>query len=109
MIATWCARNEKTFNVSKCLSLSFTRARQPHAYVYAINGVPIKVLTTTKDLGVIFDRTLSFTPHYLEIIRKASLLFGYVKHIAKDFDDLFALKTEEQIVARDNVGDLLVD
>lgn len=89
-----------SLTVSKCLSLSLTRARHPHVHLYAINGVALNALTTTKDLGVIFDRALSFTPHYFEIIDKARSLLGYVKRIPKDFDDLLALKNLYTAIVR---------
>lgn len=64
--------------------MSFTRSRNPLAFMYSII-----VLNSSHDsfmdLGITFDRSLSFQPHIEKVTCKARKLLGFVKIISAKF------------------------
>lgn len=48
-----------------------SRNEQPLHYLYNFNGAQIKRVTAVRDLGVTFDRTLSFPKHIDTICSKS--------------------------------------
>ena len=59
----WSKKWQMAFNASKCKVLSITRSRSPIMYDYSMNHATLEHVGTFRDLGVIIDETLSFTPH----------------------------------------------
>ena len=68
-IANWCALWQLKLNVSKCLSIRFGLVDRP-SWDYNIAGTPLQKVTSTKDLGVVFDSKLSFSEHCHTIANK---------------------------------------
>jgi len=68
-IANWCALWQLKLNVSKCLSVRFGLVDRP-SLDYSISGTPLQKVTSTRDLGVVFDSKLSFSEHCHKISNK---------------------------------------
>jgi hypothetical protein len=92
-ILSWCDQNKLSVNISKCKSLSYTNSCKPQQFQYLIRGEPIDRTDTIKDLGVIFDSTLSFTEHIKTIVNDAYRNLGLIIRLSKDFENNKTLTT----------------
>lgn len=89
----WCLLNRLPLNVNKCSSMSFFRKKYPIDFVYAVDTCTLTKLTKIKDLGVIFNRTLTFDDHIDYTISRANAILGFVKRWAKEFNDPYVTKS----------------
>ena len=76
-----------TFNPSKCCVMTFGRMQHPIAFEYTINGTVIIRSTTVKDLGVVFDRKLTFHDHITTVAKDSFRRLGFVLRNARDFQN----------------------
>lgn len=91
--ADWCFLNRMVVNPKKCSIITFTRKRQPIIFDYCLLGTTIDRVNQVKDLGVILDSKLTFKPHVSYIVDKASRTLGFIFRIAKNFTDVYCLKS----------------
>jgi hypothetical protein len=64
-IINWCTRNKLSLNINKCQVMSFSLKKENIRFDYTLNLNLLNRPETVKDLGVIFDRKLSFTSHIM--------------------------------------------
>lgn len=83
----WCQNNEISLNNSKCSHISFSNKRTPLEALYFINGIPIQETLMVKDLGITFDSNLRFDIHIDTIINKSYRMLGFVKRMARNFNN----------------------
>ena len=88
---SWSSCNLLNINVSKCKSISFYRLKDPTATTYTIQNDSIEAVNSINDLGVIFDRQLSFSLHVESIVLKAFRLLGFIKRNTKYINDTKAI------------------
>lgn len=81
----WCKENRMEVNKAKCKIITFTRKRDPIIFNYVIDGEPVKRVTETMDLGVIFDEGATFQSHYEYITNRAITTSKFVKRQAQHF------------------------
>lgn len=81
----WCINNYMSLNVEKCQYITFTKNKNILEYPYNINGVPLNRVYVVKDLGVLFDSTLSFRAHYDSIVARANRIAGFILRTTKPF------------------------
>jgi Reverse transcriptase (RNA-dependent DNA polymerase)/Endonuclease-reverse transcriptase len=93
MLLKWCLVNELDLNINKCFVLSFSRQEVPLVHNYLMENVPIKRVSSSRDLGVIFDSKMTFIPHMVDIRGKAMRMLGLVLRLSKDFHDLHTIAT----------------
>lgn len=74
----WCLSNNLPLNISKCNSFTFSKMHKPIDYNYHINGQILQRPDTVKDLGVIFDKCLSFKDHINLTIASALKSLGFI-------------------------------
>lgn len=76
----WCVTNGLQLNVGKCTTISFSyrTERRFQLYNYNIRGTPLSKSTTVRDLGVLFDKKLSFSNHIEGMINRANKMLGFV-------------------------------
>jgi len=67
----WCKTVGLSLKEDKCKIMSFYRSRAFIDYSYIINGIPLKRIQESNDLGFIYRPTLSFTSHIDYISCKA--------------------------------------
>lgn len=88
----WCKCNGLSLNVNKCFAMSFYRVRDPINFNYSIDEVPMKSVTSTKDLGVTFTSDMSFNLHVGNIVSSAYKLLGLINRSSRRFSiDTFRL------------------
>lgn len=77
-IDNWCVENKLSLNVTKCNVLSVATKQHLIIYDYRLNNVTLYRPEIFCDLGVHFDRKLSFVPHINYVIAKAYRILGFV-------------------------------
>lgn len=84
-IYEWSLRNKMELNLSKCYVMSFGRMRHPIYFSYKINDHGVVRTTAMKDLGVTFDRKLTFHDHITSLARECFRRLGFVLRNSRDF------------------------
>jgi len=74
----WSVKWKMSFNPKKCKVLTVSRTNKFN-FTYALNGVPLENVGTFRDLGVVVDKTLSWSPHIEGIISKAKKVCAMVR------------------------------
>lgn len=77
-LAQWCTDNDMELNVKKCYHMKYTRKKKFVPSEYRVGPVVIQEVNQIRDLGVTFDKELTFVPHIENIIKKASRMLGFV-------------------------------
>lgn len=82
----WCKTVGLNVNEDKCKVMSFYRSRTCIDFNYTINGIPLKRVQETKDLGFIYTPTLSFRSHIDYISCKALKILGFIRRHTTEFN-----------------------
>jgi len=90
-LVNWCTINLMKLNIKKCKQMTFCRT-SCISFNYTINNSPLEPGNIFKDLGVLMDPKLCFTPHIKSIVCSASRTLGFIKRWAKEFNDPYATK-----------------
>jgi hypothetical protein len=61
------------------------------------------------DLGFLLDSKLNFTSYIDSLIVKASMMFGYIRRIGKEFGDPYTLKKLYNLFVRSGLCKLRVE
>nr|CAI5828984.1 unnamed protein product [Callosobruchus analis] len=88
----WCELNKLQLNVNKCFVVSYSNRDNDVIFDYAINNVTLTRASQIKDLGVTFDKKLSFSTHIDNITSKANRSLGFIFRTCKNFNDIHTLK-----------------
>lgn len=84
-VQEWCSKNGLKINKSKTKSISYSRKTLTLTYVYKLGNDDITNTETIKDLGVYFDRKLSFK-HHLQMTRvNCNRVLGLIQNITREF------------------------
>ena len=73
-ISSWAARNNLAIAVHKCAAIS-SAGPDPS---YHLDGIPIEVVSSFKDLGVTFDRDMKFRTHTANTARSAGQMCNLI-------------------------------
>ena len=92
-ITSWCSSNNLILNIAKCKVVRYTKRHTEFSYEYSIDSSPLEIVLSFKDLGVIFDKTLTFKQHIDSITTSSLKLWGFIRRTCKDFRDLQCFKT----------------
>ena len=66
--------------------MSFYRSRSPLYFDYEIQNTKLVRVQDTRDLGIVFDKTLYFNLHIDFIVSKAYSMLGFMMRISLHFD-----------------------
>ena len=88
----WCSLNHLTLNASKCKVVAFHRTRQELVYNYSISGIDLERVESIQDLGIYFDKSLSFKTHISFVTSSAYKMLGFIKRNCKQFNNIDSLK-----------------
>lgn len=80
-----CDNNGMSLNIKKCFHIKFTRKLYTIQSTYKVLNEHIQEVNVVKDLGVLFDKKLTFVPHIDHIIKKASKMLGFIIRNGKVF------------------------
>ncbi|CAB3227417.1 unnamed protein product [Arctia plantaginis] len=90
-VVDWSRDNLLQFNTSKCVIISFSRARSPVVHNYNIDGTPLTRVTEVRDLGVNFTTALTFRNHITKICKKAYRNLGFILRTVQQFTNISAV------------------
>ena len=68
-------------NPAKCVTLNCTRSLSPSVAAYFINNTPLNSVKQHKYLGVMMNKSMSWSGNIQEIINKASKTLNFAKRI----------------------------
>lgn len=91
-VSDWCIKYKLPLNSQKCNVMSYTRKLNTISYDYTINDTILHRPETLRDLGVVFDKTLSFNVHINTIVTESSKMYGLIVRYSRDFSNLNTLK-----------------
>lgn len=81
-ICDWCGQNKFNLNINKCKVMAFPKKLSPYLHSYYLN-----------DLGIYFDKFLSFNTQCTHMQSKASSMLSFITRSCKDFKNRIALKS----------------
>lgn len=84
-ITAWADDSKLYFNIKKCVSMTYTRSKNPIEFIYKIKGDVLSSVKSIKDLGVVFDSKLTFSDHILQLSASCYKLLGFVIRSSKQF------------------------
>ena len=91
-LVAWCNLNNLHLNIDKCNIMTFYRNKTPILSDYHMSGATLKRPTVMTDLGIVFDRKVTFKHHYDKICSNAMKQLNFIKRRAKEFDDPYVTK-----------------
>ena len=80
-LVEWTEQWQMILNPAKCVTLNCTWSLLPSVAAYFINNTPLNSVEQHKYLGVMMNKSMSWTGHIQEIINKASKALNLVKRI----------------------------
>lgn len=86
-ILIWSDIWKLPINFSKTNIISFHRKQTPLTPTYYSDGRQLAVLTSIKDLGIVFNSNCTFTLHYINIIKETLKLLGYLRRLSINFQN----------------------
>ena len=78
-ICTWSEKWQMKLNIDKCVLLRCTRSLAPVLHTYVLNGRTLVSKTQHSYLGIVFDSTMSWSPHIQMVSNKATKVLNFVK------------------------------
>ena len=81
----WCSINGLRVNSKKCFIITFARIQNKTVEKYVMGSDELERVDFIKDLGVIFDKELSFVQHVTKISLRALKSLGFICRTAKHF------------------------
>lgn len=84
----YCKINRIHLSYAKCKSMSFSKNKTDHVYVYNVGGHSLESVHCIRDLGVMFDRRLHFNTHIEHIVSRAYGMLGFLLRTAKPFKQI---------------------
>jgi len=91
-LCIWCAKNDINLNLEKCSLVRFFRKKNPFIYSYNLMNNVLPTVSEVKDLGVIFDQSLSFEPHIRSVLSRASKMLGFVFRTTSEFTNINSIR-----------------
>lgn len=90
--SAWCAINKLQLNVNKCKIVSYHRSRQPILFDYKLNNSIIPRGSMMKDLGILYDSSLSFNSQVEMSTSKALRTLGFILRMNRLFNNPNTIK-----------------
>lgn len=85
-IVKWSLENKLTFSVAKCRSMTYCRKKTVTPFNYVMSGQVLDCISEYKDLGIVFNRQLTFTDHISHLTSTCHKNFGFIKRNSKYFN-----------------------
>lgn len=84
-VIKWCHNNKMQLNPKKCYHAKYTRKINCIGTEYFIDQERVQEVETIRDLGVHFDKKVTFVPHIENTIKKSSKMLGFLLRNTKGF------------------------
>lgn len=92
-VVSWSIENELFFNFSKCSVMTFSLNRDIITSSYRMGAQVLNRAINVKDLGVIFDRKLSFEAHITAVVKSSFRMLGFIKRTCRYFRNTSTIMT----------------
>lgn len=79
----WCNGNDMNLNMRKCFPIVFSRQKLPVDFSYSI--IELMSCIEICAVAVVFDKKLTFSSHFNQIIPRALKLLGFKQRSTVDF------------------------
>ena len=89
----WASDNLLPLSVPKCHIVSYSRSLQPEEFSYHLGGNFLARFSSTKDLGVTFEKKWKFDKHIADVRDKSLKMLGFVMRSGRCFDNTQVLRT----------------
>ncbi|XP_046674941.1 uncharacterized protein LOC124363724 [Homalodisca vitripennis] len=89
----WCVINEMDLNPTKCVSVSFSRARQTLLFDYYLQEAAIRRVDRIRDLGVLLTSNLDPSAHISDICSRANRVLGLINRTCRQHFAIPAIRT----------------
>jgi hypothetical protein len=89
---TFCSDNNLFLNLNKCFAINFSKKKHTVNYNFNLCNNQLSRVTEIRDLGVIMDSKLSFTPHLDSVIKKGYKQLGFILRLGKPFKNSVTYK-----------------
>ena len=87
----WSVSNGLPINLSKCKVISFCVGECPFSTHYKLGNIELERVDQIRDLGVIMDKSLSFREQSQVVVKKCLRIFGFIRNVTIDFNNLFTI------------------
>ena len=78
-------------NFSKCNIIFFVRGTSTFDFEYSINSEVLPRVDSLRDLGVVYDSSLSFQDQINAVTKKCLKLLGFIRNVTLDFQQASSL------------------
>ena len=102
-LCVWCEKNKMIINIDKCSSIQFTRSILLKENKYVLNNLEIDNVNIIKDLGILFDKKITFNDHVVAICNKAFKMLGFIRRHTRDFNNVQVIKVLYTSLVRSHV------
>ena len=92
-IDNWSKCNGLHLNINKCAVVRYSKCRIKVNFNYSVDSTDLKVVSEVKDLGVIFDQTLSFRQHVNYVYTSCLKLCGFIFRTCNDIKNIKCIQT----------------
>lgn len=92
-VFSWLNKHKLTLHPMKCEAMSITNCKNEIFFDYKLGDHVLKKVINKKDLGVTFQKNLSFNNHIETITNNAFKALGMVKRFSKPFQNIDAIRT----------------
>ena len=72
--------------------MTYTTSARPVIFDYNVDGAVLQRPDTLIDLGVIFDKELTFVPHVNNVVAKSFKTLGFIIRMSRDISNICTLK-----------------
>lgn len=93
IMVDWCERSKLKLNIAKCCVVAYSRSSAVCNFSYKINGNRLEYKSEMKDLGVLFDSSLTYKSHIMNVCSDAFKALGFVMRVSKYFKDISLIKS----------------
>lgn len=84
-LSSWSKENRLSLNATKTKHVTYTRRKTlKFTTTYYIDETRIETVDCIRDLGVLFDKSLTFTNHIQSVYKKLRFIYGMGFRFAKD-------------------------
>ena len=81
----WSRANGLPVNIQKCAVMTFTRSESSIRFHYQLAGSDLQLVSSAKDIGVIFNSDFSFKYQVDAVYSRAFRTLGFIKRTTFDF------------------------
>nr|CAH7727822.1 unnamed protein product [Callosobruchus chinensis] len=84
-ISAWSLSNHLELNIDKCSIVCYTKKSNPLRFTYRIGQAILSGQEQIRDLGILFDQKMSFSPHIESTVSSSNRMLGFIIRNGRQF------------------------